>query len=128
MRQFEQRRQNRRLIYSLPSVIILLLIFVALARSVWTVYKSSSSAVDMRIVAEKDLAELQARKTALETKMADLNTERGEEEELRGKFRVVRPGENMIVIVDNPAAANPTTTQATSTGGFFNTVTSWFER
>jgi cell division protein FtsB len=53
--------------------------------------------------------DLQSRQTELTSDIAKLSTDEGKEESIRDKFQVVKPGENMVVIVDGdpqaPAAA-----------------------
>ncbi|MEK7510952.1 MAG: hypothetical protein AAB582_01840 [Patescibacteria group bacterium] len=46
-----------------------------------------------------ELATLEARKTALEANMAELNTDRGQEATLRQTYGVARPGEEVIIVV-----------------------------
>mgnify|MGYP001473710519 CR=1 FL=1 len=46
------------------------------------------------------LEELEAKRHDLETKIENLNTERGREEEFRKRFNVVKEGETMIRIVE----------------------------
>lgn len=50
--------------------------------------------------AEIALANLKNKQAGLEKEIARLETDRGVEEELRRRFQVVRPGEQVLVIVD----------------------------
>lgn len=50
---------------------------------------------------EQEVSELILRKQDLEEKIEVLSTDRGVEEELRNQYRVVHPGEQQIVIIEN---------------------------
>jgi cell division protein FtsB len=51
----------------------------------------------------KKIDELKKRKETLSKDIDKLNTEEGIEESVRDKFQVVKPGEKMVVIVDENA-------------------------
>lgn len=80
--------------------VILIVVSVFLLRSVWDVYKKSVVARISMDEARSDLEALQLKKTGLEREINSLSTERGIEEELRRRFQVVKPGEQVLVIVD----------------------------
>ncbi len=50
--------------------------------------------------AEMKLMELEARRAELETKVEYLSNERGIEAEMRRNFDVARPGEQVVIILD----------------------------
>jgi cell division protein FtsB len=130
MRQFERRREIRKTVYSTASIAVLAVAAILLARSVWTVYKSNKVAADKLNESRRELDALKARKAELDAQIAEMKTDRGAEEEVRTKFQVARPGEETMVIVDNPAdgSSTPASAATTSGGGIFNSVRKWFER
>jgi cell division protein FtsB len=130
MKQLGRKRHTKRILYSTVTLVVLSLIVIGLARSVWAVYKSSRAAAEKRNAAQIELDKLTARKIELEAQVAEMKTDRGAEGQVRERFQVARPGEETIVIIDNPADATGTATNtATTTGnGFFNTVRNLFVR
>lgn len=100
MRDFQGRRKWHRILRSDVFSFILLIATVFLLKSVWGVYKKDSVARINMEEAEVTLANLQKKKAGLEKEISKLNTERGVEEELRRRFQVVKPGEQVLVIVD----------------------------
>lgn len=103
MRSYREKRQNRALLYSWPVIIILFVLAVLLARSVYSVYHSERLArhKEQAALAERDVALL--RKKELLTEVGQLETPRGVEEEIRKKFSVAKPGEQVVVVVDEKA-------------------------
>jgi cell division protein FtsB len=100
MRDFQGRRKWHRILRSDVFSFILLIATILLLKSVWGVYNKDSVARINMQEAEVTLANLQKKKAGLEKEIAKLNTERGVEEELRRRFQVVKPGEQVLMIVD----------------------------
>jgi len=82
------------------ALLVLLLVFVLLAKGTWAVYKKASFAKYNRDLAENELTVLYEREEALQEELTRLGTQRGLEEEIRQKFDVGREGEQLIVLVD----------------------------
>ncbi len=57
--------------------------------------------------------ELKKRKSTLSEDISKLNTEEGIEESVRDKFQVVKPGEKMVVIVDENANQSTSSEEST---------------
>lgn len=57
------------------------------------------------------LEDLRARETNLNKEIERLNTTEGIEESVRDKFQVVKPGEKMVIIVDDDKKENPSDEQ-----------------
>jgi len=70
------------------------------------VYMKERESSDLRQQAEAHLKDLQTRETALNGKIASLETERGQEAALRDEYQVGKEGEGMITIVDKPATTS----------------------
>lgn len=101
MREFQQRRIWRRLMYSKLSIFLLLIIFLFFVFSVIGVYRKSREATRKNDEVESELNELKAKKDYFEAEVGRLNTNAGVEEELRDKFQIAKPGERVIIIVDD---------------------------
>lgn len=116
----------RRKLWTRFSIIFLIVGGLLLARSVWNIYEKQATADTSRLAAVRRLRELEARKTELEKELSRLSTERGIEEELREKFPVAKEGENVVVIVDEPAES-ASLEGSTSKPSFFDFFKNWFK-
>ena len=86
--------------------VVLVFALLLVARAAWNVSRAWSSAAAKRDDAKTAQVELEMRKAALEAEIASLRTARGRDEAYREKFPVAKPGERVLLIVD----------EATSTG------------
>jgi len=77
----------------------MLVVIALLGRSTWGAYEKNQISATARRAAEADLAELEARKQAMEQSIKAFQSEGGIEKAIRQKFQVVKPGEEMIVVV-----------------------------
>ena len=114
MKNFQQRTKFRQVMESKP-VLVLLGIFVLLFS--WSVIKLISKADESaknRQEAEDKITELQKEHSQLSTNIQNLNTDQGKEEAIRDKFGLAKPGEEVMVVVNDqnpppaPAASAPT--------------------
>ncbi len=86
--------------YSKPMLIALAVVIVFIARGVFGVsqkYKESKQNLE-KVALEQ--ASLDKRQQSLQSENYRLETDRGIEEEIRSKFQVVKPGEQVAIIVD----------------------------
>lgn len=86
--------------------LVCLLLFLSWA--VWGVYGKYQEAKARKALLSGDYAQMVAREEALREKLDHLKTERGMEEEIRAKFQVAKPGEEVIVLLGEDQ--EPTTT------------------
>ena len=110
----QDRRQNRRPIiyygwrkvaYSWPTVIILFIITFFILRATWRIYGVwDRSRANSREASSRYEANLR-RSQELETEVSRLGTERGLEEELRRNFPIVKPGEEVVIILGDKATS-----------------------
>ena len=84
-------------------IIILFILVVMLGHSVWLIYGKFIESQTARNEATAAALGLEERKIELEDKAQGLDTQRGQEEEIRQKLPVVKEGEKMIVIIDETA-------------------------
>ncbi|HEY4473891.1 MAG TPA: septum formation initiator family protein [Candidatus Paceibacterota bacterium] len=78
----------------------LFLLLLVVANSTWHVYQKQREAAHEYNLQAEALVDLEARNESLRRKLSALNTDRGIEEELRERFSVAKPGEEVIVLVD----------------------------
>jgi len=86
--------------YSWFSLAILCIILILSVRGTYTSFakKHTSSLEEKKF--EKKLSELKDKKKKLELKINSLKTDRGLEEELRGRYNVIREGETLIRVIE----------------------------
>lgn len=95
-----EKNRLRRILFGKVAFVILLVLFVLLARGTWNVYQKSAYAQENRERAEQELAELNEREAALRARLEHIETQRGLEEEIRHTYDVGREGEQLIVLVE----------------------------
>lgn len=101
-----QEQRNRRMNYtSCIWLFILFLIFGVLAHATWGVYQKEKIARENRDAVEAKLLALEEKKITLDEALERLGTERGIEEEIREKFRVVKEGEQLVILLDENETA-----------------------
>ena len=100
-----QKLQDRYFLKNLLSSTIffafMVLLAVVLTRAAIGLYNKNSMASLKRIQTEKKLVGLIETKNKLEATVLELGTKEGLEKELRENFNVVKPGEKVIVILDD---------------------------
>jgi cell division protein FtsB len=107
---FWEKRSYRRFMYSRASLVVILAVVVLLGRAAFVMYGKEREARRNAAAAAEELVAVKEREEYLEKEIARLETERGVEEEIRKKFRVVKEGEQLIVLVDSPSPEPATTT------------------
>lgn len=101
MREFEQKKIRRKILYSPITLILLFLAIILLFNSVYKVYKKEVLSRENLQKTEIESRELQDKINRLQASVNFLQTDEGVEAELRSKFRAVKDGESVTVIVDD---------------------------
>jgi len=117
MREFQERRVLRKVIFSKFTFIFLTAVLIFLIYSAAKIYLRSRDAREANRLVEQEIESLKAKKTELEASVNRLQTETGAEEEIRNKFPVQKPGEQTVVIVNQENKNNPSANSSPS--GFF---------
>lgn len=100
MREFQEKHQFRKRLYSKTMLIILFIFIILIARGVLNVYaKEKASRAELDRIQKEQLT-VQDRYNSVAQNSERLKTEEGIEAEIRGKFDVAKTGEGVIVIVD----------------------------
>ncbi len=103
MREFAEKRRWQKILYSRASLAALLVVLFFVAKGTWGVYQKEAESGRNLEAATRELNKVSVRKELLTANITRLRTERGAEEEIRNRFRVAKPGEELIVIVDSGA-------------------------
>lgn len=100
MMEFQEKRRVKKALYSKITLVLLLFLLFIILRGVWGVYQKQKYTKDNLEKVEDNLAELKEREERLSAEIDWLKTENGMEQEIREKYGLVKPGEEVIIIVD----------------------------
>jgi|SRR3989344_4221496 len=124
MRNFQQKRGLRNIIYSRPVLVFLGILVIFFAWGVVSFMGKMEITRENRKIAENTIAELEDKKEKLSSDISKLKTEDGVEESIRDKFGLVKEGENMIVVVEDK---NLPVVEDVPSKGFFTFLKNWFK-
>ncbi len=124
MLDFHQKRKVRGVIYNRITIGLLLLVVLFVARSAWVVYRKKVESEEMKDISFKNVEALRQRSIEIQYKIDRLATTQGIEEEVRSKFSVAKPDENMVVIVREESSTSETVKKS----GFWQTVWGFFTK
>ena len=129
MREFQEKRKFKKIVYSVWLQAILGIIFLTLVFSAVKVYKKSRISVQKFQEIKEEMAGLEKRNAELAAEAARLESESGREGEIRKRFDVAKPGEKILVIVDKNSEDVKINGANVKTGffpGIWRWVKNWF--
>jgi len=127
MREFQAKKKMRRVLYSTGSLLALLALIGLMTQATWHVYQKEEESKQNKIEAEKQLADLEARQSVLNNTINDLQTPEGQDQAIRDKFQVAKPGEQVVVIVSATTSVAASTSDASALQKIWNGVVGIFE-
>lgn len=86
---------------------LLTLVIIWLTSLIWGIARKEEIARKTVQETQAELALLEERRKTLESNLAELSTERGQEANLRQTFGVARPGEEVIIVVPEEELPSP---------------------
>ncbi len=100
MREFQDKKKNRKRLYSIWSLLALLVVLVFFGKGVVSAYEKERSTKEElnRLAAQK--ADIESRYDNISKEIDTLKTSEGMESAIRQKFDVAKKGEGVIVVVD----------------------------
>jgi cell division protein FtsB len=107
MFELNKKKQYRKFIYSPVILLLLLFILFLVLKALWGVYAKEEISSDYLKSEQGELDKMVARQKELAQSVEFLKTDRGVEAEIRSKFRVIKEGESVAVILDNDATSTP---------------------
>jgi len=125
MREYQAKRRFRKLLYSKATVAVLVILTLFFAQATYGVFKKQRESAANVIAAQKRLDKVVEREAALNADINKLKTDEGIEEEIRSKFSVSKPGEEVIIIVDKEVQEQQATTTKPS---FWQKIKGFFMR
>src|SRR3989338_10692125 len=124
MREFQEKRKFKKLIYSGWLQFFLGFVFLALFFPAVKVYKKSRISADKAEEIKEEMAKLEKRNAELAAEATRLESESGEEGEIRKRFDVAKPGEKILVIVDK-TSEDVKINGAENNVGFYSRIWRW---
>lgn len=119
MHEYQARHRIKRILYSKISVVALAITAIILGRSVLDVYFKERDSAQKISSAQAALEKLNDRSETLNTEIQSLKTTDGLESEIRASYNVAKPGEKILVIVEDE---KPTTTVQKKEKGFWSWI------
>lgn len=110
MTKWQNQGVFRRFMRSRAGLILLALLALWLARSVWLTWQKNRVVAADRGRVERELGETRAREERLANEIRLLKTESGLEQKIREKFAVVKEGEKVIAVLATDGATTTATT------------------
>jgi hypothetical protein len=113
MVEFNKKKTYKRYVYSPLSLILLFLILILLIKALWGLYSKERLSATLLEREQAELSRTLERKKELANAVDYLKTDRGIEAEIRSKFRVVKEGESVAVIIGDEKTNATTTSTST---------------
>lgn len=123
MRELEQRRKTKRFLYAPVTLIALFILVLIFARAVWNVSEKESLSATRLERAQIEHENLTKRQETLSKEVEFMKTEAGVDATIRSKFRVVKEGEEIAVIINRDAT---TTDPVPKTPSVWERITRFF--
>ena len=114
MLDFQQKRKLRSRLYNRWALGILGVVVLLAIHSTWGAYQKERESAKLLQMAETQSSELQNRQKELQDKIANMQTPQGLEEEIRSKFNVAKPNENVAIVLDSSDATSSLSATSTS--------------
>jgi cell division protein FtsB len=122
MLEFQVKKRVKKILYSRAMFVVILAAIVLAGRATWSVYqKEKISQLNLHRL-QGEIAELKQKEDYIKSGINRLGTARGIEEEIRQKFKVVKGGEAMAILIDDETAITATSTEK----GFWSTIVDVF--
>ena len=108
MRELQKKQKFRRVLYSIPSLIILSIATFFLVKGAINMVNKGWQSSERSKGLEEKAGNLVIREQELRENIARLQTEEGVKDEIKDKFSVTQEGEYVAVIVDNKRNSSST--------------------
>ncbi|MDO8575653.1 MAG: septum formation initiator family protein [bacterium] len=100
MREFQKKQRVKKIMYSPFVIFALLIVAFFTVKGAWNAYLKVDISSEALSRTEAKSKSLKTQESFLKDQIKLLNTDEGIEAEIREKFRAVKPGEELNVIVD----------------------------
>ena len=122
MTDFRQKQKIKRVLYSRITLFFLTILIVIVTYNTWDIYKKERATKEILLKVQAEYSELQKREEFLAGEIQRLETDAGIEAEIRERYGVGRPGEEVIVLLEKQNKE-----EIVEEKGFWKKIQSWFE-
>lgn len=122
----DRGRSVKKWLFSPMFLLLLFIVVLFSLRGVYKVYQKETMSREYLERAQNELKKVHDREESLANSVQYLKTSQGIDAELRTKFRVVKEGEEVAVIVGAPTEATTTSTQVAAPVGIWQKIKNWF--
>ncbi|OIO30756.1 hypothetical protein AUJ77_01875 [Candidatus Nomurabacteria bacterium CG1_02_43_90] len=123
---FQERKKIRKIVYSKITIFVLTGVLFVVSVGAWRVHKKALVAMTERDISARALADSESRMKELQISLARLNSNQGIEEEVREKYTVALPGEEVVVVVDENAKKSENG-EVPASNGWWQKILSFFK-
>jgi cell division protein FtsB len=109
------------------TLVFALIVLVFVARSAWQMNIKSRDIESKKTLADMKLTELQKEEMRLTQDIEYLSTEEGVEYYLRSKYKAVKPGESVAIIIESETTTATATPDIKSDESFWSKIKSIWE-
>lgn len=106
-------------------IVVLIVFLLLLGRGIWSISEKAAIARAERAHVAETAEELAVRIAEIEKSLGQLGSPRGIDQEIRGRYMVARPEEEVVVIVDDGPKKSENS-EAAPQSGFWGRVQSIF--
>ncbi len=125
MIEFQKKKKFKKIVYSPIVLTVLFILLLFIINGVWNVHERAIISSNSLKREQIELNKIIERERKLETSLEYLKTDQGVEDEIRSKFRAVKEGEELAVILDDVIATTTATTTEQNIG-LWNRIINWF--
>jgi cell division protein FtsB len=123
MLEFQEKRKLKRMLYCKTTFFFLFIVIVLFFSAVWGVYKKQDLTKNNLNITASSLEGLRTREKMLSAEIERLKTESGREEEIREKYGLVKPGEEVIIVIEQ--ASDTKNIMVSDSDSFWQKVKNW---
>jgi len=102
MKKFIPKHRWQNVVFSKAALVVMFVVILFAGNAAWNMYQKYKESKELKDRALVQLQELEKREKNLTENIENLQTERGIEEELRKRFGIVKEGEEVVIVIDNP--------------------------
>ena len=100
MLEFQEKRKIRNILYSKITLVILIGLLIVVGSATLNIYDKQKESEEFKLKVSEEFNKLEKRELELQASIEKLQTNRGIEEEIRERFGVILPDEEVIVVVE----------------------------
>lgn len=121
---YGNRSPWKRYLASPLALILSFIVFILLARASFSISQKSTLSASRLAQARVEFEKLKSRQDDLSSKVGKLSSDGGLESEIRSKYRAVKDGESVAVIIDDSKSTSTATTSAPIKKGWWGRLMS----